>query len=240
MNDDAMERMLAQAAENPNAAECDAAIARAEAALLKDLRPARRLASPMTLALLFLAVFAAVAFLFAARLGLGGIHALSAAQRANIFPLLLAAAGFAALGLTREMRPASGRHLGAAALAVCLAGFPLLFLANFRSLGMAHFVREGWPCLKAGVMVAIPAGLIAALILRRGFVLSWKMAGLAAGTFAGLTGLAMLELHCPNLNVLHIVVWHVAVVATSAAMGLATGWAADAIRRRAASKRLHS
>lgn len=228
MKGDEIDEMLARAAERqPGPEECGEAIARAEAALLGDLRPAKQLVPPIAFSLALVGVFASVAAGFAAALGLAGIQALSAVERATIFPALVAVAAFAAIGLSREMRPGAGRHLGAVVLTVSLAGFPLLFLASFHNFNVEHFVREGWPCLKAGVMVAIPAGLIAAFVMRRGFVLNWKMAGLAAGTFAGLSGLAMLELHCPNLKVIHIVVWHVAVVATSAFLGLAAGWIAD-------------
>jgi len=48
-------------------------------------------------------------------------------------------------------------------------------------------------------------------------------AGLAAGTVAGLAGLGMLELHCPNLKAVHVLVWHVAVVAVSGGLGFALG-----------------
>jgi hypothetical protein len=69
-------------------------------------------------------------------------------------------------------------------------------------------------------------------ILRRGFVLDWSKAGIVAGTLAGLTGLGMLELHCPNLKAIHVMVWHVAVVIVSGAAGFAIGWTADYFRRR--------
>jgi len=80
--------------------------------------------------------------------------------------------------------------------------------------------------------VAIPTGLIAALILRRGFVMERGMAGIAAGTLAGLTGLGMLELHCPNLKAIHVIVWHVAVVIVSGILGFIIGWIADYLGRR--------
>lgn len=55
-------------------------------------------------------------------------------------------------------------------------------------------------------------------------------AGTAAGALAGLTGLAMLELHCQNLKAIHVIVWHVAVVVTSGALGWAIGRIVDASR----------
>ena len=74
-----------------------------------------------------------------------------------------------------------------------------------------------------------------AFIVRRGFVMDWGMAGVAAGTLAGLTGLGMLELHCHNLKAIHVITWHVAVVVLSGVLGFAIGWAADKMRRQKAS-----
>jgi len=75
--------------------------------------------------------------------------------------------------------------------------------------------------------VALPAALVSTWILRRGLVLDWVTAGLAAGVLSGLAGLGMLELHCPYLNAIHAMVWHVAVVLISAMAGLAFGWIAE-------------
>jgi hypothetical protein len=57
-------------------------------------------------------------------------------------------------------------------------------------------------------------------VLRRGFAVNPAGAGLAAGTLAGLAGLLMLEIHCPNFRAPHVMVWHTAVVPVSAV----TGW----------------
>ena len=57
---------------------------------------------------------------------------------------------------------------------------------------------------------------------------------LRPATLSGLTGLGMLELHCPNLKAIHVMVWHVAVVVVSAGLGFAMGWIADTWRRRGA------
>jgi hypothetical protein len=47
-----------------------------------------------------------------------------------------------------------------------------------------------------------------------------------AGTLAGLAGVTVLELHCANLQVPHVMLWHTAVMPVSAAAGaLLVGWA---------------
>jgi hypothetical protein len=55
---------------------------------------------------------------------------------------------------------------------------------------------------------------------------------MAAGALSGLTGLAMLELHCPNLKAIHVMVWHLAVVIVSTVLGFTIGRVADFFRRR--------
>jgi len=56
-------------------------------------------------------------------------------------------------------------------------------------------------------------------VLRRGFAVNPAGAGLAAGTLAGLAGLLMLEIHCPNFRAPHVMVWHTALVPVSAVIG---------------------
>jgi hypothetical protein len=89
----------------------------------------------------------------------------------------------------------------------------------FHDYAMAFFVAQGIPCLRAGLLIALPVGIGAWLVLRRGFAVNRTAAGIAAGTVAGLAGLIMLELHCPNFNAVHIMFWHSAVVPVSALAG---------------------
>ncbi len=228
MKHDNIDDILARAGHGPETEMTErAAIDRARRALLPDLKPVRSLPPAWVFTLGFIAVFAALACTAAMILGLHGIRALNPEQRALIFPTLLAAAWIAAVACSRAMRPASGTELGFLALAFATGAFPALFSLIFHGYGTAHFVHEGIPCLVAGSAVAIPTGLVIALILRRGFVLKWSAAGIAAGSLAGLSGLAMLELHCPNLKAIHVITWHVAVVALSGVRGWVAGVVAD-------------
>jgi hypothetical protein len=221
MTPEEIDKILAHAADRdlPRGPEPDA-IGRVEAVILRDLRPVRPLAPAWVVTLGFVALFVAAAVAGASVLGMYGLRALSELQRGLIFPALLAAVWLAAVACARAMSPAGGSRLGGLALSLAVAGFPILFAFVFEDYGMRNMVKEGVPCLIAGMVIAIPAGLAAAWILRRGFVLDWRAAGIAAGTLSGLAGLGMLELHCANLKAIHVIVWHVAVVLLSGMLGL--------------------
>jgi hypothetical protein len=208
----------------------DSMVARARQALLADLRPAPPMAPAWVFTLTLTAIFSAMAVTAASVLGLHGWHAQSTLQTTVLLFALLAAALGAAASSAREMRPAAGPHRGGLALLFALALFAAIFGLMLSGYSLASFVPEGLPCLRAGMAVSIPTGVLIAWVLRRGFVLSWANAGLAAGTLSGLAGLGMLELHCPNLKAVHNLTWHLAVVALSAALGLLAGFVAD--RRR--------
>jgi hypothetical protein len=232
MKPEDLDQILAQAAQRDlPPEESRAAIERARNLLLKDLHPVRQLAPLWVFTLALVALFVVVGLGTASALGLHGLQALDPAQRAFIFTTLLAAAWLAALGSAREMRPAAGIRLGPLALILASAAFPLLFSLIFHGYSTLNFVHEGIPCLLAGTEIAIPTGLVIALLLRRGFVMNWAATGVAAGALAGLTGLAMLELHCPNLKAIHVMVWHVAVVVVSGILGWVIGLFADHLRR---------
>lgn len=219
MTPDPIDDLLAKAANpRPEDEAVRAGVRRAQEAILGDLRPVRPLGSPWRSALLFFAVFAAVGILAGLVLGPHGLHVLTVVERAFIFGALLVAAGAAAVACTRAMRPAAGRSLATPAFVLAAAGFPFLFALLFRGYSTLHFVHEGIPCLVAGLCVSIPTGLLLLPLLRLGFVLDRRQAALACGTLAGLAGLAMLEIHCPNLKAMHVMVWHGAVVVISAVL----------------------
>jgi hypothetical protein len=85
------------------------------------------------------------------------------------------------------------------------------------------FVATGLVCLRIGLECAIPAALLFWLVLRRGAVLNPVATGVTAGAMAGLSGLVVLEIFCPNPNEYHVLVWHLGAVLASIAGGLAIG-----------------
>jgi hypothetical protein len=107
----------------------------------------------------------------------------------------------------------------------------MVIAATFRSEQDSAFLASGAMCLKNGLKYSIPAALLLWLILRRGAILCPKLIGAGAGALAGLAGLSVLEVNCPNLNVFHILVWHGSVVAISSLLGAALGVAVESTER---------
>ena len=87
--------------------------------------------------------------------------------------------------------------------------------------------NTGLLCLEIGLACAIPAAALLWLVLRRGAILSPVLTGATAGALAGLSGLTVLEVFCPNLNKYHILVWHLGAVLASIIGCLAIGLLAE-------------
>ncbi len=190
-----------------------------------SLRPVRPLPSTWMLAGELVLGCAAVSLLGAARAGFFGFEKMDLLERCLIFPALVLVAWLAGIVFVGEMIPGSLRRfspgvlLGSGSL-----GLFCLFALLFHDYTTYHFVSVGIVCLLTGLLYAIPAGLLSWLLLRRGFALNFVSAGLAAGTLGGLAGVAMLELHCPNFEAAHILVWHTAVVPLSGGVGALVAW----------------
>jgi hypothetical protein len=169
-------------------------------------------------------ICAAVALAGAARAGFNGFEKMNLLERALIFSTLGVLAWVAGTEFVNEMIPGSRRRISAGGLlglgsVVLVVVFALLF----HDYHTEHFVSVGLVCLVTGVLHAIPAGLLSWLVLRRGFAVNFVSAGVVAGTLAGLAGVGLLELHCPNFQAMHILVWHTAVLVVSAALGALVG-----------------
>ncbi len=165
-------------------------------------------------------ISAAVALAGAALRGFHGIQKMNGWERASVFPALIVLMWLASAALVSETIPGSRRRVSPMALLVT-ANLALLaiFAVLFRDYRTVNFLHQGLVCLATGIAYAIPTAFGSWLLLRRGFTVNPVDAGLAAGTLAGLAGVTMLELHCPNFEALHVMVWHTAVILVSAAGG---------------------
>jgi hypothetical protein len=223
MNDKEIDDILKQAAQAPEQVD-PALLDRIAGSIQSSLRPVRPLAPAWALSLGLVLVCVAVAVGAAVRSGLYGFQKMAAFERALIFPALAVFMALAATACVGEMIPGSRRRVPPGAL---LAGGSLallaVFAAVFHDYQTERFVAQGLVCLAAGLFYAVPAALASWLLLRRGFAVNAVAAGVVAGTLAGLAGVTMLELHCPNFEAPHVMVWHTAVIVVSAGAGALVG-----------------
>lgn len=194
----------------------------------RDLSPVR----PLRPTGFYVAGFALI-FLAPIAAGLGmlrasGIARMSPAMIAIAFGGLAICGGLLALSLAAEMSPGSRRLAPPVALTGgILFALAAMFWALFPYQPETSFWLNGAKCLLLGIAFAVPAVAVAWGLLRRGAVLSPAVSGAAAGLLGGLAGMAVLEIHCPDLNVAHILMahWGMALACTAA------GWLAGALSR---------
>uniref|UniRef100_Q025Y7 DUF1109 domain-containing protein n=1 Tax=Solibacter usitatus (strain Ellin6076) TaxID=234267 RepID=Q025Y7_SOLUE len=193
---------------------------RLSATVHSGLLPVRPLPSPSVLTAGLVAICAAIAIAGGLALGPHGIQRMIALQIAIVFAVLAVFMVLSAAVTVAEVIPGRRRLVAPWILlpAGCVA-LAVVFGLLFSDPGTERFVPQGLTCLKAGLLFALPAGVAAGWLLRRGFAVSPGAAWFAAGTLAGLAGVGMLELHCANFEAPHIIVWHIAVVPLSALIG---------------------
>lgn len=225
MKDEEIDDVLKRAAQTPLDLKPET-LQRVAASIKPSLRPVRPLPPTWMMAGALVLVCAAVSLAGAARAGFFGFAKMDLLDRALIFPALVIFACMAAIAFVHAMIPGSPRRISPGALLgfVC-AALLAVFAFLFRDYHVHNFVAIGIVCLLTGLLHAIPAALLAWFLLRRGFALNPVSAGLAAGLLGGLAGVGMLELHCPNFEAAHVLVWHTAVVPLSGAVGALAAWA---------------
>jgi hypothetical protein len=192
--------------------------------VLADVKPVRPLPGVTALATSFCLLLAAAAALGMYFLGFAGLHALSPLKRVAVCSFLLALVVTSAFALASRMRPGARAILPGWTLpAIVFAAFEGLFFVLLPDYRLGHYLHSGLICLRAGLLCALPAALLAPLLLRRGYVVAPVSTGAAVGVGAGLVGLTVLEFHCPIETFPHVAVWHVAIMLISAAIGALSG-----------------
>jgi hypothetical protein len=161
----------------------------------------------------------------AARAGFFGFAKMDLLEHLLVFPALVLLAWVAASEFAHAMIPGSLRRISPGALlGFGTAALLAMFASLFRDYQTDHFFSIGIVCLLTGLLHAIPAALLGWLLVRRGFATNLVTAGLVAGVLGGLAGVGVLELHCPNFQAAHVLVWHTCVVPLSGAAGALVGW----------------
>lgn len=229
MTDKEVDNVLKQAAEAPHEVG-GAVVEQVSNIVLSSLRPVRPLPSPGVIALGLQMIFLVVAILGATYLGNNGVRVLSGPETVLIFVALGVLGRLAASAGAAEMVPGSKTLVEPRILlAICTVAFVAVFAILFHDYRLDRFVSEGIACLATGMLYAGSGGFLLWLVLRRGFILNPVAAGVGAGTLAGLAGLGMLELHCPILKAMHLMVWHTAVIPLSGLAGYLAGRLAQAL-----------
>lgn len=234
MRDDEIDEIVNKAVPAPQSPRPEV-LQRARASIAASLRPVRPMPADWVLTGALVLVCAAVSLAGAFHVGLFGFEKMDLVQRGLVFPVLGILLWATARTMVAEMIPGSRRSLTPGVLVVlCCVGLAGLFASLFRDPGMDQFVSIGIGCLTAGLLHAIPATLLSWFVVRRGFALNAVSAGLVAGMLGGLAGVGMLELHCPNFETAHLLVWHLAVVPLSGALAALVGWIARGLVRTGA------
>jgi hypothetical protein len=201
--------------------------------IIGNLRPVRPLLPSWVFLLIIALIFAGLTYLGVSYLGTGGWFVLMQVQKIAVVTTLAASAALLAFSLVRQMVPGEKSLMRTGLLPAVLFVLLCLMVASvFQVRSDPNFLQAGRACLQAGVPYAIPAGLLFWLIVRRGAILSPRAVGAVAGMLAGLVSTTVLEVHCPNLNVWHILVWHVGIALLGLLAGLLIAIAGQAFRRR--------
>jgi hypothetical protein len=165
-------------------------------------------------------------------LGMNGWGALSLVQRIVVLVTLTASAVLLANSMVRQMVPGRKQAFAPTALLVSILVVLMMMIATtFRSQRESAFIAVGLTCMKNGLTFSIAAAFLLWFILRRGAILYPNLIGAVAGGLAGLAGLSVLEVNCPNLNVFHILIWHEGVAVIGSLGGALLGATVESIQR---------
>jgi hypothetical protein len=201
--------------------------------LAADLTPTRSLAPAGLYLLAFSGIFASIVAFGVYRGGTLALSAMSAVQSVSILCALAACGLLLAGSLVRQMVPGSRHRFRPEFLpAIVIVSLSLVVAVLFNFRHERHFWQSGLACLRMGLPLALLAFVPFWLLLRRGAILAPRATGAAAGLLSGLAGTSVLEIHCPNLSLSHILVWHVGVSVLGALGGLAAGAIAETLATR--------
>jgi hypothetical protein len=193
-----------------------------------NLRPVRPIAPVAHFIGSFLGIFALIAAAIGYGMGAFAIGVMTRLQISTIFIALAVSSAVLAYSLAHQMVPGSYHRFPPR-----LLPFGITIGLSITTAIVFHFQQEplfwagSWPCIRAGIPIAMLASVPFFLIMRRGVVLAPRMTGAATGLLAGLVGTTVLEIHCQNLDAWHILASHIGVAILCALAGLAIGWAVE-------------
>lgn len=125
------------------------------------------------------------------------------------------------MSLSWQMTPGSLQRIPPRTAAPILtAGFLIGIAVLFPWRAPEAFLTRGWPCLKAGLMMALPAAALFWLVVRRGAVLNVGTLGGTLGAIVGLLSATVLQFTCSLQEAGHLLVWHGGVLLASTILGV--------------------
>ena len=193
---------------------------RIKAAILADLPPVRPLGPAWMWGWLMAALAAMVAGAGGWVLRPLGFDLLTPVQRGCIFGAAAGSAGLLANLLARGMFP--GHRVlwsGLWAVVVAISVLPLALAYALRYRAEPDFIPAAWTCFRISVLLAAVTAPLLWAVLRQGAWMSPTLTGAACGALAGLAGMTALEIHCPNLDLNHVLAGHFAAVLVASLAG---------------------
>ncbi|MCU1233100.1 MAG: hypothetical protein JWP63_1067 [Candidatus Solibacter sp.] len=209
------------------------ALSQIERRIVADLQVVRPV-MPAGNIVLFAAIFASLLFIAVYSLGAFAITVMSPLQTSTMLGTTAIGTGLLIYSLIHQMVPGSLHRVSPSLLPIAiLMSMMGVIAALFQFQPDADFWPRAWVCLRAGTPIGFLAGVPFWLVLRRGAILSPTVTGTAAGLLSGLLGTSVLEIHCPNLDALHILVSHLGAAILCSIAGFTLGLRAE---RRSASR----
>lgn len=200
------------------------ALSRFKAAATNGLVAVRPLPSDRQLTFLLIALF--FCFIIGAALpsGTAGLHALRPGQLILYYGALTLSVLFTASAIVQEITPGSRRYLNTGrVLLVEGAGIVLLTALLFHSVSTHRFVEFGHGCFELGASCSLASAVLFSYALRGGYPVAPVRTGIVTGFFAGLSGVAVLAVHCPLLTFAHIATWHLCMLPLGMGVGALAG-----------------
>lgn len=222
MNDD-ITRLLAEG-EPPDVATVE----KIAAQLSASAKPVRALPSNLTLWGIGFGIFTAFSLIVAKMVKFSAIHVLTGDQMIIYYGVLLLFGALFSRAVIERMIPGAKRVVPSAILSIAaFIVLGLLVTVLFADRSTENFVAHGIPCLRLGVISALLSGFLGWRLLQRGYLVSPRETLTLYGFLAGLVGVSALALHCPILNSLHVLVWHLGAMLLAGLAGFFLGRYAD-------------
>jgi hypothetical protein len=180
----------------------------------EEIAPVR----PMTSGALFVGLALGVTLVLMAAAviwkGAFGWEAMDGSTSGLFVALAVAGLGALGLGFYRQFKPGARDTVdGRAALAVLAAGAIAFAAVEFPWHPQeAGNLELAWVCLRFGVMVALVTSAALLIWSRQGFAANPRSASFWTGALASLAGMIALGVHCPVLELSHILLGHVSVI----------------------------